>query len=71
MAKSRIDVISPDGISISREETYANMTEARKAFNKWKKGFEFQGYYGTVKGGQRVRIPLDQLENHVKFQLIK
>jgi hypothetical protein len=59
-----IDIISPDGFSISRTETYPTIEAAKIAFNKWKKGYELQGYYSSVKFG---RIDLRDLEDFCQF----
>ena len=61
--KKKYDVLSPDGFSIHFSDTYRNKEEAKKAFDKWKKRFETQGYYSSNKG----KIPLDELEDHCKI----
>lgn len=58
--KVRYDILSPDGISISRTETYPSKKAALKAYNEWKKGYERQGYYSSTKYG---RIPLIDLDD--------
>ena len=65
------DLLSPDGISIHPEDTYDTMEDAREAFEKWKQQFEHQGYYSTVHNGRRIRIPLNELSEHMKLKLIK
>ena len=66
MAKERFDVLSPDGISIHYSDTYPSEKKAMKAFEEWKKRFEFQGYYSSNNG----RIPLEDLENHCSIKTI-
>lgn len=58
---AQFDVFSPDGFAISREETYPSREVAVNKFNEWKKRYEHQGYYSSVKYG---RIPLDELEDY-------
>lgn len=58
--KKRYDVISPDGFSIHRTDTYPNRRLAWSALQEWKKGYENQGYYSSNRG----RIPLDELAGH-------
>ena len=65
--EKRFDVISPDGFSIDREETYADVNEAKKAFSKWKKRFKTQGYYSSVKFG---RIELKELREYCELKEI-
>ncbi len=64
---NKYDLLSPDGFSIDREETYPTMKAARTAFKEWKKRFEQQGYYSSNKG----RIPLDELDQHMVLKLLK
>lgn len=45
--KKRFDVISPDGFSIHREDTYKTREDAIAAFEIWKQRFEVQGYYSS------------------------
>lgn len=59
----KFDVLSPDGIPIFYNRTYASREEATAAFNEWKKRYEQQGYYSSNYG----RIPLDELERHCQF----
>lgn len=61
---TKYDVISPDGFSIHFSDTYRSKKKAREAFEAWKKQFERQGYYSSVKYG---RIPLADLENYVSL----
>jgi hypothetical protein len=60
--KPKFDVISPDGFSIHREDTYSSRNEAKKALAEWIKRYEDQGYYSSNKG----RIPLDELADYCK-----
>lgn len=61
-------VVSPDGFSIEREKTHSTPKHAWAAFEDWKDGFSRQGYYSTVKNGQRIQIPLDKLKAHCKLE---
>lgn len=53
----KYDILSPDGIALHVSNTYSTISAAIKKFNKWKKQFEFQGYYSSNRG----RIPLAEL----------
>lgn len=64
MKKTRIEVLSPDGITIDFDKaSYPSQKAADSAFEKWKKRFEGQGYYSS----RGNRIPLDQLRKHCSF----
>lgn len=63
MAKKKYDILSPDGFSIHPVKTYSSPGAAWKAFDKWKKRYEMQGYYSSNRG----RIPLDELKDHCKL----
>jgi hypothetical protein len=58
---AQFDVFSPDGFAIHREETYPSPEVAREKYLEWKKQYERQGYYSSVKYG---RIPLDELDDY-------
>jgi hypothetical protein len=49
------DVLSPDGISITPDEVYATLEDARAAAEAFAKRFVWQGFYATA---ARERIPL-------------
>jgi hypothetical protein len=57
----KYNVISPDGFSITFDETYNTIKEVKKAFNEWKKRYKLQGYYSSTQYG---RIPLKDLESY-------
>ena len=63
MSKSRVQVLSPDGITIENVWSYPSKEKAESAFKKWRKRYEKQGYYSSNEG----RIPLDELKSHCKF----
>lgn len=63
-ASEQFYVISPDGFPIERENTYDTTKLAWEAFENWKEGYARQGYYSTVKNGERIKIPLGELKNH-------
>jgi hypothetical protein len=66
MAK-KYDVISPDGISIARDERWDNVNDAQKALTKWMERYEAQGYYSS--NGEK--IPLNELESRCTIKPIK
>jgi hypothetical protein len=68
MKRPKYKILSPDGFTIEFGVTYyPSMKKSKEAFEKFKKRFEFQGYYSSTKFG---RIPLDQLENYCTFVTI-
>lgn len=60
------DVISPDGISINRMQTYETVEEAGEALDNFVERYAAQGYYSSNHG----RIPLDQLAFHCNLVTI-
>ena len=67
MKRNKFVVISPDGFPIRRERFYYSEKTALKDFNKWVKGYEFQGYYSSVNYG---RIPLNELNQYCQIKQI-
>lgn len=66
-AKKPFQIISPDGFSINRERGFDTWQEAFKFFDDWKKGLEKQGYYSTVKYGERIQIHLSDLADECEW----
>jgi hypothetical protein len=64
MARKTYNILSPDGFSISRDETYTSKKKAIEAFNEWKKRYEAQGYYSSTKYG---KIHLSDLEDYCQL----
>lgn len=60
----KLDILSPDGFSIHPTDTYPSKKKALEAFEVWKKRFEIQGYYSSVRFG---RISLDELHEYCRF----
>ena len=60
----KLDILSPDGFSIHPTDTYTSKKKALEAFEVWKKRFEIQGYYSSVRFG---RISLDELHEYCRF----
>jgi hypothetical protein len=60
-------VFSPDGFPIF-PMPYSTRIQAKDNFKIWAKRFEEQGYYSTVFRGQRVKIPLNKLEENCVFK---
>ena len=56
----RIKILSPDGFSIDMQE-YTSMKQANIALNNFVKRFEQQGYYSTIRNGQRYLMPLNEI----------
>lgn len=61
-------VLSPDGFTLNPNSLFETKDEAWLEFETWKKRFDRQGYYSTVKNNQRVKIPLDELKKHCKLE---
>ena len=70
MKKKTIEyfVKSPDGFSIERETTHATPDSAWQAFEAWKKRYEGQGYYSTIRGNRRVQLSLNELKSHCTLE---
>jgi hypothetical protein len=58
---AQFDVLSPDGFSIDRVETYPSKKVAEQKLQEWVKRYEKQGYYST---SNRERIALDELASY-------
>lgn len=58
--KKKFNVLSPDGITIHPTKTYSSKEAAREAFEKWRDGYKFQGYYSY----RMERIPLKDLHEY-------
>jgi hypothetical protein len=58
----KIEVLSPDGISIENNDGYDTLEQANEALEKWIQRFKNQGYYSTVENGQRIQIPFDEIK---------
>ena len=59
----RIEILSPDGFSIDMQ-VHTSMKQANIALNNFVKRFEHQGYYSTIKNGQRYLMPLNEIINN-------
>ncbi len=60
----KIDLLSPDGISMFDGKLYDTTEEAIYDFNEWKQRFIEQGYYSSNKG----RIQILELYDHMIFK---
>jgi hypothetical protein len=56
----KIEILSPDGFSIDMQ-VHTSMKNAKIALNNFVKRYEQQGYYSTIKNGQRYLMPLNEL----------
>lgn len=63
--------LSPDGIPISDEPEFSTLYQANSALKYWAHRYQSQGYYSTVRDGERMRIPYDQIVNHCDIQKIE
>ena len=66
-AKTQYEVLSPDGFPIDMESNFTTFEQANKAIDNFVKRFEMQGYYSTIKDGQRYQMPLDEIKLNCKI----
>lgn len=59
----RIEILSSDGFSIDMQ-VHTSMKQANIALNNFVKRFERQGYYSTVRNGQRLMIPINEIKDY-------
>jgi hypothetical protein len=65
MKKYRI--LSPNGFDIEANGGYKTIKEAQQAFLAFQDSYKAQGYYSTIQGSQRLRIPLEDLESYCEL----
>lgn len=58
------DVLSPDGYSISQDETWKTKMKAKDALIKFIHRYKKQGYYSMA---DRTRIPLADIYDYCKI----
>ena len=63
-------ILSPDGFPIHRETKYTSLKQARMAFRNWLENYREQGYYSTIENGQRLQIPLIDVESYCELKTI-
>ena len=68
--KKQFQILSPDGFAIGMDTHFDTPEEAWENFEKWKRGYERQGYYSTVRNNRRVHISLKELKDYCKIQEI-
>ena len=56
----KIEILSPDGFSIDMQ-VHTSMKKANIALNNFVKRYEHQGYYSTIRNGQRYLMPLNEI----------
>jgi hypothetical protein len=56
----KIEILSPDGFSIDMQ-THTSLKNAKIALQNFVKRYEQQGYYSTIKNGQRYLMPLNEI----------
>jgi hypothetical protein len=59
----KIEVLSPDGFSIDMQ-VHTTMKKANIAIDNFIKRFERQGYYSTIRLGQRYLMPLHEVREN-------
>ena len=66
--RKKYQVLSPDGITIEFDKfSYPSRKKAIEAFEKWKKRYEYQGYYSSSRYG---RIELEDLQDYCTLKEI-
>jgi len=68
--KKQFQILSPDGFAIGMDTHFNTPEETWKNFEKWKRGYERQGYYSTVRNNRRVQIPLEELRDYFELKEI-
>jgi len=71
MEQKEYNVLSPDGFSINYSGTYDSIEKAENAIKEWVKNYEKQGYYSTIKNGERLCIPISELADHCQIVTIE
>ena len=56
----KIEILSPDGFSIDMQE-HTSLKNAKIALNNFVQRYEQQGYYSTIRNGQRYLMPLNEI----------
>jgi hypothetical protein len=59
--KQNFRVLSPDGFDLEMNKTYKTPQEVKEAINNFVKRFEPQGYYSTIRNGERYQMPIDEI----------
>lgn len=62
--KEQFQILSPDGFAIGMNTHFDTPELAWENFEDWKRGYEKQGYYSTVRNNRRVQIPLKELKDY-------
>lgn len=61
------EVLSPDGFGIEMDSNYKTKKEAKIALKDFVKRYEAQGYYSSIRGGERVRIPINEIADNCRI----
>ncbi len=59
-------ILSPDGFDIRMDKQHFREDEIQSEIEAFVARFKQQGYYSTVKNGQRVQIALKDLPDHIR-----
>lgn len=60
------EILSPDGFPIDYE-IYKNIKSANQAIDNFIARFENQGYYSTIKNGERYQMPLNEIKQNCQI----
>lgn len=71
MAKYKYMILSPDGFNIEQGVMHDNLIEVGKALTNFVKRYEQQGFYSTIRNGERLRIPLNEIKSYCKIIKVK
>ena len=63
-------IASPDGFAIRFDAVFDTPKAAWDDFEQWKKGYERQGYYSTVRLSERVKIALEELKEACSLETV-
>lgn len=64
MKKQKFRILSPDGFDIEFNKTYNSINKVNLAINNFIERYKLQGYYSSIKNGQRLNIPLNEIKNY-------
>lgn len=62
--KQKFRILSPDGFDIEFNKTYNSINKVNLTINNFIERYKLQGYYSSIKNGQRFNIPLNEIKNY-------
>jgi hypothetical protein len=61
MKKEKYRVLSPDGLDTSFNGDYKTLEQAEEEAKRFASSYEHQGYYSTIRDGERYRMPINEI----------